>query len=267
MEDGSGTSAAGAAAARGRIDVAGVTRGYRYNELIGAQGGLTALHFAARQGSAAAARALVDGGVDVNSPSPGDQATPLLVALINGHFDLAAYLLEKGAESQPAERGRRVAALCGAQRAVGADRRVSAAARAPAAVARLSRHDEAAARQGRRSERAGPAQGLVLGLQLRSVGRGRSRRDAVLARRLCRGRRGDEAAGVARRRSVAADDEAVFAARSRGPGCRRRQVRPAAGRRSAARARRRCMRRRAPAMRRASPATRITSRRRACCRR
>jgi ankyrin repeat protein len=77
--------------------VAGVTRPYRYNELIGTQGGLTALHFAARQGSGAAARALADGGADVNVVSPGDQATPLLVALINGHFDLAAMLLEKGA--------------------------------------------------------------------------------------------------------------------------------------------------------------------------
>ena len=79
-------------------DVAGVTRPYRYNELIGSQGGLTALHFAARQGSLAAARTLVEGGVNVNLPSPGDKATPLLVALINGHFDLAAYLLEHGAD-------------------------------------------------------------------------------------------------------------------------------------------------------------------------
>jgi ankyrin repeat protein len=78
--------------------VPGVTRGYRYNELIGTQGGLTALHFAARQGSAAAARALVEGGVNVNTPGPGDGATPLLVALINGHFDLAAMLLENGAD-------------------------------------------------------------------------------------------------------------------------------------------------------------------------
>ena len=78
--------------------VAGVTRGYRYNELIGTQGGLTALHFAARQGSATAARALVDAGADVNIPSPGDKATPLLVAIINGHFDLAMMLLEKGAD-------------------------------------------------------------------------------------------------------------------------------------------------------------------------
>ena len=78
--------------------VAGVTRGYRYNELIGTQGGLTALHFAARQGSAASARALVEGGADLNLVSPGDRATPLLVALINGHFDLAAMLLERGAD-------------------------------------------------------------------------------------------------------------------------------------------------------------------------
>ncbi len=95
-EDGTGRPQPAPAAARGP-DVAGVTRGYRYNELIGAQGGLTALHFAARQGSTAAAYALVEGGVDVNVPSPGDAATPLLVALINGHFDLAAYLLDKGA--------------------------------------------------------------------------------------------------------------------------------------------------------------------------
>ena len=78
--------------------IAGVTRGYRYNELIGTQGGLTALHFAARQGSVAAAKALVDGGASVNLPSPGDKATPLLVAVINGHFDLAAMFLERGAD-------------------------------------------------------------------------------------------------------------------------------------------------------------------------
>ena len=93
--EGRGGPAAGAPAAR--VDVAGVTRGYRYNELIGAQGGLTALHFAVRQGSANAVRALAEGGVDLNVPSPGDHATPLLVALINGHFDVASYLVEKGA--------------------------------------------------------------------------------------------------------------------------------------------------------------------------
>jgi ankyrin repeat protein len=87
-----------AAAGPPRSDVPGVTRPYRYNELIGAQGGLTALHFAARQGSAASARALVDSGVAVDLKSPGDRATPLLVAVINGHLDVAKYLLDRGAD-------------------------------------------------------------------------------------------------------------------------------------------------------------------------
>jgi uncharacterized protein len=78
--------------------VAGVTRPFRYNELIGTQGGLSALHFAARQGSAASVRALVEAGADVNLRSPGDRTTALLMASLNGHFDLARYLLEHGAD-------------------------------------------------------------------------------------------------------------------------------------------------------------------------
>jgi ankyrin repeat protein len=87
----------GQASGEKRLDVPGVTRGYRYNELIGSQGGLSALHFAARQGSVASAKALVDAGADVNQPSPGDKTTPLLFAIINGHFDLGLFLLERGA--------------------------------------------------------------------------------------------------------------------------------------------------------------------------
>jgi ankyrin repeat protein len=94
IDDGTGRPQQQQAAA----GVAGVTRGYRYNELIGTQGGLTALHFAARQGSATAASALLEGGADVNLVSPGDQASPLLTALVNGHFDLAAYFVEQGAD-------------------------------------------------------------------------------------------------------------------------------------------------------------------------
>jgi ankyrin repeat protein len=81
-----------------RRQVAGLTRPYRYNELIGAQGGLTALHFAARQGAGRAVAALLEASVPVNPRSPGDKATPLLVAVINGHFDIAAALIEKGAD-------------------------------------------------------------------------------------------------------------------------------------------------------------------------
>ena len=94
-------AAAPAAAPRGTPrppDVAGVTRGFRYNELIGRQGGLTPLHFAARQGNITSVKALLTGGANVNLVSPGDGTSPLLIAIINGHFDLAMYLLAQGAD-------------------------------------------------------------------------------------------------------------------------------------------------------------------------
>ncbi len=78
-------------------DVAGATRGYRYNELISSQGGLSAMLFAARQGYADTVKALVDGGADLNQLNAGDRTSPLVMAIINGHFDLATYMLEKGA--------------------------------------------------------------------------------------------------------------------------------------------------------------------------
>jgi uncharacterized protein len=85
--------------------VAGATRPFRYNELIGSQGGLSALHFAARQGAAASVRALVEAGADVNLRSPGDKTTPLLIAILNGHFDLARDLVERGADPNLASQG------------------------------------------------------------------------------------------------------------------------------------------------------------------
>jgi ankyrin repeat protein len=81
-----------------RVDIAGATRSYRYNELISSQGGMTALHFAARQGFTESVKALVEGGADLNQVNAGDRTTPLLIAIINGHFDLAAYLIDKGAD-------------------------------------------------------------------------------------------------------------------------------------------------------------------------
>ena len=53
------------------------------------QGGLTPLLFAARQGYVEAAKLLVAAGADVNQVSAGDKTSPLLIAIINGHFDLA----------------------------------------------------------------------------------------------------------------------------------------------------------------------------------
>jgi len=79
-------------------DVAGLTRQFRYNELVGTSGGFSPLLFAVRQGHSAVVTALVDGGADVNQVNPGDKSTPLTVAVINGHFDIGKYLLDKGAD-------------------------------------------------------------------------------------------------------------------------------------------------------------------------
>jgi ankyrin repeat protein len=78
-------------------EIAGVTRPFRYAELVGKQGGFTALHFAARQGSVESVRSLLGARADIDARSPGDGSTPLLMATINGHFDLAMHLLEQGA--------------------------------------------------------------------------------------------------------------------------------------------------------------------------
>jgi ankyrin repeat protein len=66
-------------------------------EQIGRQGGFTALHYAAREGFSAVALALVDAGVSVDAPTEGDRSTPMVVAIINGQYDLALSLLARGA--------------------------------------------------------------------------------------------------------------------------------------------------------------------------
>ena len=43
-------------------------------------------------------QAMLAAGADVNEKRPGDFATPLLMAIINGHEDLVDLLLEKGAD-------------------------------------------------------------------------------------------------------------------------------------------------------------------------
>ena len=86
-------------------DVPGITRPFNYNELIGKHGGLAALHFAARQGAMATTEALIKAGANVNQQGAGDKTTPLLVAAINGHFDLVSYLLDQGADPNLASIG------------------------------------------------------------------------------------------------------------------------------------------------------------------
>src|SRR5690348_1480519 len=61
------------------------------------RGGFTPLLFAARQGAVEAARVLLDAGADVNLPEPEYKFTPLLEAIYNDHYDLAALLVERHA--------------------------------------------------------------------------------------------------------------------------------------------------------------------------
>ncbi|HEY2904892.1 MAG TPA: ankyrin repeat domain-containing protein, partial [Vicinamibacterales bacterium] len=65
-------------------------------------GGMTALHFAAREGHVDAVRALLDGGADVNLVSGGEKTSPMVEAIINGHLDLAKFLLDHGADPKSA---------------------------------------------------------------------------------------------------------------------------------------------------------------------
>jgi ankyrin repeat protein len=64
---------------------------------VGGVGGFTALHHAVRQGNHAAVVALLDGGASIDTRSHTDSTTPLLLAAINGHFDVAMTLVKRGA--------------------------------------------------------------------------------------------------------------------------------------------------------------------------
>jgi ankyrin repeat protein len=66
------------------------------------RGGFTALMYAARQDAQDAARALAEGGANLNERDP-DGTTALEFAIINQHCDLAALLLEKGADPNVAD--------------------------------------------------------------------------------------------------------------------------------------------------------------------
>jgi uncharacterized protein len=61
------------------------------------RGGLTPLLFAARQGAIESAQVLLGAGADVNLAEPEFGFTPLLEAIYNDHYDLAAVLVEKKA--------------------------------------------------------------------------------------------------------------------------------------------------------------------------
>jgi ankyrin repeat protein len=48
-------------------------------------------------------KALLDAGADINQASAGDKITPIIIASLNGHFDLAKFLLDTGADPNRSE--------------------------------------------------------------------------------------------------------------------------------------------------------------------
>jgi len=67
-------------------------------------GGLAALHLAAREGDIESARALLDGGADVNQITEYGW-TPLLTAINNRNYALASLLMDRGADPNIANKG------------------------------------------------------------------------------------------------------------------------------------------------------------------
>ena len=67
-------------------------------------GGLTALTFAAREGDIDSARALLDGGADVNQTTEYGW-TPLLTAINNRNYALASLLIDRGADVNRPNKG------------------------------------------------------------------------------------------------------------------------------------------------------------------
>jgi cytohesin len=100
------------AVAAGHLDIAGMLleagadpdRQARINELTERKnadfptGGFTALHWAGRNGDDAMIRLLAEHGADLNSRN-GDDATPMMLSIVNDRFDTAALMLALGADA------------------------------------------------------------------------------------------------------------------------------------------------------------------------
>jgi len=91
-------------ASRGaELDARGVTRQWERKTITEPRpkdmnkGGFTPLLYAAREGCVECARKLIEAGADPDLGDP-ERVTPLVMALLNLHFDFAAYMIEAGAD-------------------------------------------------------------------------------------------------------------------------------------------------------------------------
>ncbi len=63
-----------------------------------AEGGMTPLQYAAREGNVETGQILISAGADVNAPEQQHDFTPMLIAIYNGKYDFVALLMEHGAK-------------------------------------------------------------------------------------------------------------------------------------------------------------------------
>src|SRR5207237_10398914 len=63
-----------------------------------AEGGMTALQYAAREGNVETGKVLIDASADVNALEPQHNFTSMLIAIYNGKYDFASLLLDHGAK-------------------------------------------------------------------------------------------------------------------------------------------------------------------------
>ena len=72
-------------------------------------GAMSPLNFAARRGHLGAARALLDGGADIEAGAvvlPGyGPASNVMLAIANGHYEMAAFLVDQGADPNNSRQG------------------------------------------------------------------------------------------------------------------------------------------------------------------
>ena len=173
-------------------------RRFRPRLVLKSKGGLTALLHAARQGHTEAVMTLLDGDADINQVSAGDGTSPLLMATINGQFDLALRLLERGADPNVAAKVNDVTPLWAAVNAKWQPRtRFPQPQEFDLQEATYLDLTEALFERGRGSGRAADQPPVVHGLYRLRQSELRPRRhqglDGVLARRVCHGRRCDGA--------------------------------------------------------------------------
>jgi len=76
---------------------------YRPRAIPAPSGAMTPLNFAAREGNKGIAGILVDAKADINRPA-ANGSSPLVIATINNHIDLAMFLLQHGADPNQADR-------------------------------------------------------------------------------------------------------------------------------------------------------------------